>query len=80
MFDRMEKDQQNKQFEWSTIVEYFTKRGKPLSKEEMQKLVEEDRRLREEEEEHKRLMEEQEKRRMQRLMDELEQEEDFEAY
>lgn len=54
----MERDQQNKQFEWSTIVEYFTKRGKPLSKDEMAKLVEEDRRLREEEEEAKRIQEE----------------------
>lgn len=76
----MEKDQQNKQFGWSTIVEYFTKRGKPLSKDEMRALIEEDRRLREEEEEAKRFQEEQEKRRMQRLMDDMEQEEDFEAY
>jgi len=76
----MEKDQQGKPFEWATIVEYFTKRGKPLTKEEIKKLVDEDRRLREEEEELKRKHEEQEKRRMQRLMEELEQEEDFETY
>jgi hypothetical protein len=44
----MEKDLQNKTFEWSIIVEYFTKRGRPLSKEEIVQLVEEDRRLREE--------------------------------
>jgi hypothetical protein len=55
VFDRMEKDLQNKTFEWSIIVEYFTKRGRPLSKEEIAKLVEEDRRLREEQEEAKRL-------------------------
>lgn len=68
----MEKDQANKQFTWATIVEYFTKRGKPLTKEEIKQMVEEDRRLREEAEESKRILEEQEKRRMQRLMDELE--------
>lgn len=68
----MEKDQANKQFTWATIVEYFTKRGKPLTKEEIKQMVEEDRRLREEAEESKRILEEQEKRRMQRLMEELE--------
>ncbi len=45
----MEKDLQNKQFEWGVVVEYFTKRGRPLTKEEMSKLAEEDRRVKEEE-------------------------------
>jgi hypothetical protein len=31
----MEKDLNGKQFPWSTIVEYFTKRGKPLTKEDI---------------------------------------------
>jgi hypothetical protein len=76
----MEHDYAGKPIEWTTVVEYFTKRGKPLTKEEIAKLVEEDRRQREDEEEQKRLNEEQERRRMQRLMDNLEEEEDFEAY
>lgn len=80
VFDRMEKDQANKQFTWATIVEYFTKRGRPLTKEEIRDMIDEDRRLREEAEESRRLFEDQENRRMQRLKDELEQEEDYEAY
>ena len=58
VFDRMERDLNNKQFSWDTIVEYFTKRGKPLTKEEIKFLADEDRRLREEEEENKRIQEE----------------------
>jgi hypothetical protein len=68
----MEKDQANKQFTWATIVEYFTKRGRPLTKEEIRDMIDEDRRLREEAEESRRLFEDQENRRMQRLKDELE--------
>jgi len=41
----------NPNIEWATVVEYFTKRGKPLTRDEIAKLVEEDRRLREEEDE-----------------------------
>ena len=51
-----------------------------MSKDEISKLLEEDRRLREDEEEQKRITEDLERRRMQRLMDNLEEEEDFEAY
>jgi len=59
VFDRMEHDfKGNSNIEWATIVEYFTKRGKPLTKDEIAKLVEEDRRLREEEDEQKRITEE----------------------
>jgi hypothetical protein len=47
VFDRMEKDIQVKQIDWSTVIEFFTKRGRPLSKDEIVKLVEEDRRERE---------------------------------
>jgi RNA:NAD 2'-phosphotransferase (TPT1/KptA family) len=35
--------------EWASIVEFFTKRGRPLSKDEINKLVEEDRKDREKE-------------------------------
>jgi hypothetical protein len=41
----MEKDLRGKSFPWSTIVEYFTKRGRPLTKEEIQKLRDEDLRM-----------------------------------
>lgn len=43
----MERELQQKQVDWSTIVEFFTKRGRPLSKDEILKLVEEDRKERE---------------------------------
>lgn len=80
VFDRMEQENVGKAIEWATIVEYFTKRGRPLSKEEIKHLVQEDQRMREEEEEQKRVNEEHERRRHQRLMENLEEEEDFEAY
>ena len=31
----MEKDMQVKTIEWATIIEYFTKLGRPLSKDEI---------------------------------------------
>ena len=43
VLDRMEREILTKKVDWGTIVEYFTKRGRPLSKEELQKLIEEDR-------------------------------------
>lgn len=76
----MENDLQQKQLEWPTIVEYFTKRGRPLTKEEVQKLSDEDRRLREEDEAKKRADEEAERRRVARLMEDLEDKEDFEDF
>jgi len=66
--------------DWPTIVEFFTKRGRPLSKDEIGKLVEEDRKEREMEETKKRADEEGERRRAQRIMGDLEEEEDFEAF
>jgi hypothetical protein len=38
----MENEIQAKQIEWATLVEYFTKRGRPLSKDEINKLIQED--------------------------------------
>jgi len=38
VFDRMEKDMQVKTIDWPTIIEYFTKLGRPLSKDEIKKL------------------------------------------
>lgn len=58
VFDRMENENHMKAIEWCTIVEYFTKRGKPLTKEEIKKLQEEDKRIQEEQLEIKRLAEE----------------------
>ena len=55
-----------KQFPWSTIVEYFTKRGKPLSKDEIAALRDEDKRHKEEAEEEQKRLEQQEKMKMQK--------------
>ena len=71
VFDRMEKDMQVKTIEWATIIEYFTKLGRPLSKDEIKKLQDEDKRMKEEEDEQKRREEEAERRRMARLMDDF---------
>jgi len=43
----MENDIQTKQLDWPTVVEYFTKRGRPLTKDEIFRLKDEDRRQRE---------------------------------
>jgi hypothetical protein len=51
----MEIENPMKNLEWCNIVEYFTKRGKPLTREEITKLQEEDRRMQEEQLEIKRL-------------------------
>ena len=47
VFDRMEREVSTKTLEWATIVEFFTKRGRPQTKEDILKLVEEDRKDRE---------------------------------
>lgn len=72
MFDRLESELQSKEIEWPLIVEYFTKRGRPLSKEEIGRLAEDDRRQREEDELKRRNEEEAERRRVARLMEDLE--------
>lgn len=80
VFDRMESEIQGKEVEWAVVVEYFTKRGRPLSKEEIHRLIDEDRKAREDEEQKKRGEEEAERRRVARLMEDLEGEQDFETY
>ena len=80
VFDRMESEMQSKEVEWSVLVEYFTKRGRPLNKEEINRLIDEDRKAREDEESKKRGEEEAERRRVARLMEDLEGEQDFETY
>ena len=72
VFDRMENELQGKELEWPMIVEYFTKRGRPLTKEEVYRLMEEDRRQRDDEEHKRRTEEEAERRRVARLMEDLE--------
>jgi hypothetical protein len=72
VMDRMEHDIQSKTIDWSTIVEFFTKRGKPLSREEIKRLQDEDKRIHDEELERKRAQEEADRRRMQRLTEDLE--------
>lgn len=47
VFDRMEREVNQKTIDWATVIEYFTKRGRPLSKDEIAKLVEDDRKERE---------------------------------
>jgi hypothetical protein len=42
VFDRMEKELNVKSLDWPLIVEYFTKRGKPLTQKETELLLEED--------------------------------------
>ncbi len=69
-----------KAVEWSSVVEYFTKRGRPSTNYEIEKLKAEDRRIREEQEEEVRAQQDQENRRHQRLMDDLKDGEDFEAF
>jgi RNA:NAD 2'-phosphotransferase (TPT1/KptA family) len=59
----MEREVQTKTLEWSSIVEFFTKRGRPLTKDQILKLVEEDRKEREAEEYKQRAEEEAERRR-----------------
>lgn len=49
---------QVKTIEWPTIIEYFTKLGRPLSKDEVKRLQDEDKRMKEEEAEIKRREEE----------------------
>lgn len=76
----MENELQSKEIEWSFIVEYFTKRGRPLSKEEINRLAEEDKKVRDEEEMRKRSDEEAERRRVARLMEDLEKDQDFDNF
>lgn len=80
VFDRMENEIQHREIEWAVIVEYFTKRGRPLSKDEIHRLAEEDRKARDEEEHRKRQDEEAERRRVARLMEDLENEQNFDNY
>ena len=61
-------------------MEFFTKRGRPLSKEDIFKLVEEDRKQREADEFKVRAEEEAEMRRNQRIMGDIEEDEDFDAF
>lgn len=76
----MENELQSKEIEWPFIVEYFTKRGRPLSKEEINRLAEEDKKVRDDEEMKKRSEEEAERRRVARLMEDLEKDQDFDNF
>ena len=62
---------------WETIIEYFTKRGRPLSKDEIKKLQDQDQRVKLEAEEIKRKEEEIERRRVARLMEDIASGEDY---
>ena len=80
VFDRMERDFNQKQIDWATIIEFFTKFGRPLTHAEVKKLQDEDKRIREEQEEIKRRDEEDEYRKMARLKADIDGEEDYDAY
>lgn len=45
VIDRMEHAIQAKTIEWHSVVEFFTKRGRPLTREEIKKLQDEDKRI-----------------------------------
>ena len=66
----------SKEIEWEYIIEFFTKRGRPLTKEEMTKLQQEDERIKLEGEEIKRKEEEMLRRQEQRLMQNIENDQD----
>jgi hypothetical protein len=80
VFDRMEKDQTSRQIDWATIVEYFTKRGRPLTKEELFNLQEEDQMEKDAQEHRKKVEEEASRRKMARLLDDNNEKENFEEY
>lgn len=48
VMDRMERDLQSKQIEWATVIEFFTKLGRPMTKDEITRLIEDDKRINEE--------------------------------
>ena len=75
----MERDLQSKQIEWATVIEFFTKLGRPMTKDEITKLIEDDKRINEEEAERKRRQEENERRRLQRFGDDPNATNDIEA-
>lgn len=76
----MEREVETKNIEWETIIEYFTKRGRPLSKDEIAALVAEDRRLKEEQEEQQKRELLRQRTREARLTEDMGAEDDFEAY
>jgi hypothetical protein len=80
VIDRMESSTATKTIDWPWIVEFFTKRGRPLTREEIKKLQDEDKRIHDEENEHKKQVEEAEKRRVARLMEELDNDVDDDDY
>lgn len=56
-------------FTWPTIVEYFTKRGRPLTKEEIDYLQNEEKIIAEIQREEKRQLELENTKRMEKLME-----------
>ena len=69
VFDRMEREVTTKTVDWETIIEFFTKRGKPLTKDEIKKLQEEDQRIATELEDIQKKEEENKKRQLAKLME-----------
>ena len=71
VFDRMEKNLQNRWFDFSTIVEYFTRRGEPLTRADLQKLKEEERAFEAEQEKQIKRKEREDKERVEKLHQEM---------
>jgi hypothetical protein len=69
VFDRMEQNLKGKMFTWPTIVEYFTKRGRPLTKEEIEYLQNEEKMIAEMQREETRRLELENTKRMEKLME-----------
>jgi len=74
----MEKDfRTTKELEWGTIVEYFTKRGRPISKEELERYKEEDLAIEEEKLQKAKRLEEEDRKRDQDFMANMEYDDDI---
>lgn len=70
VFDRMERDETSKTLSWPTIIEYFTKRGRPLTENEMNNLLNEDKQHDIEQVEEQKKKEQEEKEFFDKLKDE----------
>ena len=80
VFDRMESTLKGKKFYWAVIVEYFTKRGRPLTNEEIQQFRQEDKNIEEQKAYEQRQREIDAEERMAKMKEAAESNVDFETY
>ena len=76
----MEQNLRGKKFTWPTVCEYFTKRGRPLTNDEIRQLRQEDELMEQQRQYEADQLEAETRLKMEKLNEVLEQEEDFEAY